>query len=294
MQRKITPTTVPDIRRAVILAVVGEALLTLMDTLIKSLTPRYPTFEIAFLRYLSGSLCTLPLVAVMRPPWPDREATVANTVRALLVVVTATSFFYALGKLQLVDALAMSFLSPTFVAVFSVLLLGERIGSNIVIALACGFAGMLLIVAGEIGKGEYTQDTMLGIAACLISAIAYALALVLLRHRAQRDGVAVILLFQNAVPAAILVIPAALVWVTPSSRDAAVFALLGGLGVAGHFLMVRAFAQVEASRLAPIQYTTLAWGILFGYVAFGAVPGVATLCGAAMIVAATLLTRRPS
>ena len=40
--------------RAIILAVAGDGLLSLMDALIKSMTPRYPTFQIAFMRFMSG------------------------------------------------------------------------------------------------------------------------------------------------------------------------------------------------------------------------------------------------
>jgi drug/metabolite transporter (DMT)-like permease len=52
----------------------------------------------------------------MRPGWPTREAAAYNGLRALLIVVTATSFFFALGRLPLADAIAMSFISPALTA----------------------------------------------------------------------------------------------------------------------------------------------------------------------------------
>ena len=54
------------IRQAVMLAVAAEALLTLMDALIKGLSARYPTFEIAFLRFAFGALWATALLPLVR------------------------------------------------------------------------------------------------------------------------------------------------------------------------------------------------------------------------------------
>ena len=57
-------------------------------------------------------------------------------------------------------------------------------------------------------------------------------------------------------------------------------------------MLAHAFARVEAARLAPVGYVTLAWGVLFGIVFFAEVPGLGTLGGAALIVLGTVLTQR--
>jgi len=131
-----------------LLAIAAEGLLTLMDALIKSLTGRYPTFEIAFLRYLFGMAGAVVYAAWARPGWPSRQAAVHNGMRACLIVVIATSFFFALGRLPLADAIALSFISPVLTALMGALLLGEKLDGRIAVALACGFAGMLMIVGG--------------------------------------------------------------------------------------------------------------------------------------------------
>ena len=87
-----------------------------MDAMIKQLSPRYPTLEIAFLRFAFGMVGAVVYALWMRPGWPTREAAAYNGLRALLIVVTATSFFFALGRLPLADAIAMSFISPVLTA----------------------------------------------------------------------------------------------------------------------------------------------------------------------------------
>ena len=81
-------------------------------------------------------------------------------------------------------------------------------------------------------------------------------------------------------------------WITPTLADLAQFALLGTIGVVAHTMLAHAFARIEAARLAPIAYVTLVWGVVFGFLFFAEVPGLATFAGAALIVLGTLVTQR--
>ena len=282
----------PSIAFLIGLAIVAEGLLTLMDAMIKSLAPRYSAIEIAFLRYAFGMIGAIVYAVATRPGWPTGEATIYNGVRAVLIVFTATTFFFALGKLSLADAIAMSFISPALTAVLGVLILSERLDWRIVIGLVGGFLGMLLIVGGKLGGGGADGGVLLGAIAVFLSAIGYSLNVIMLRHRATRDPLAQIILFQNVGPALILALPALWVWRTPPLGDLAQFAVLGTIGVIAHTMLAHAFARVEAARLAPVGYVTLVWGVLFGFLFFAEVPGLATLMGSTLIVVGTLFAQR--
>jgi S-adenosylmethionine uptake transporter len=151
---------------------------------------------------------------------------------------------------------------------------------------------MLLIVGGKLGSTGLGPEVLIGAAAVLLSAVAYALNIIMLRHRATRDPLAQIILFQNAGPTLILLLPALWVWITPTLVDLGRFAICGTLGVVAHTMLAHAFARIEAAKLAPIAYVTLVWGVLFGFLFFAEVPGLATLSGAALIVIGTLITQR--
>ncbi|HXE69613.1 MAG TPA: DMT family transporter [Hyphomicrobiaceae bacterium] len=284
--------TSPSTAFVVGLAIIAEGLLTLMDAMIKSLAPHYSAIEIAFLRYAFGMIGAVVYAFATRPGWPSGEAAIYNGVRAVLIVFTATTFFFALGKLSLADAIAMSFISPALTAVLGVLLLSERLDWRIMIGLVGGFLGMLLIVGGKLGGAGLDRGVLLGAIAVLLSAIGYSLNVIMLRHRATRDPLAQIILFQNVGPALILALPALWVWSTPPVADLVQFAVLGTIGVIAHTMLAHAFARVEAARLAPVGYVTLVWGVLFGFLFFAEVPSLATLMGAALIVVGTLLAQR--
>lgn len=271
-------------------AVLGIALLSSMDALIKVVAARYPTFEITFLRFAFGTLFAGAVLAVRRPGWPSRETVVANSWRALLVVVTASSFFYALGRLPLAEAQALAFLAPIFIALFGVVLLGERIDGRIIVALLAGLAGMAVIVLGSGTSGG--ERSWSGIAAALVSAVTYALSMVMLRARTTRDGVATIIFFQNIGPALLLAVPAGAVWTTPAVPDLWLFLAIGCLGTFGHLILATAFARVEAARLAPLEYTALVWAMALGYLGFREVPSLQMLAGSALIVVGAMVTAR--
>jgi drug/metabolite transporter (DMT)-like permease len=56
--------------------------------------------------------------------------------------------------------------------------------------------------------------------------------------------------------------------------------------VVGYFCVNRALQLAPASVVAPFQYLSIVWSIALGYLAFGDVPVLPTLVGAAIIIAA--------
>ncbi|HEX8165604.1 MAG TPA: DMT family transporter [Beijerinckiaceae bacterium] len=272
-------------------AAAAIAVLSAMDAVIKAMAAKYPIFEVAFLRFAFGLALAGGALALARPGRPSRETVIANAGRAALAVVTATTFFFALGQLPLAEALALTFLSPMFVALFGALMLGERPGRRILAALVAGFAGVLVVVSDQFGAAAETRS-LAGVAAALVSAVCYAFGLVLLRARAQRDPMVYIVFFQNLGPALILSPFAYAVWQPPTATDLGAFLLMAALGVGGHFIMTSAFARAEAARLAALEYTALIWAALLGYLVFGEVPTLATLLGAVLIVTGAVVASR--
>jgi drug/metabolite transporter (DMT)-like permease len=277
-------------RGAIVRAILAIAVLSAMDALVKEVASRYPTFEVSFMRFAAGGGCVLTWAAWRRPGWPSRETVIANSLRSVLGVVTATAFFYSLSRLPMAEAFALWFLAPIFMAALAVVTLGERIDRRIVGGLAAGLAGMaVMVLAPAASTAERAWD---GVAAALLCALTYAVSMVLLRARATRDRIEIILLFQTIGPALIMALPAAGVWTPIAAADWPLFALIGVIGTAGQILFAQAFARAPASVLAPLEYTSLVWAVVFGYGIFGEVPSVAMFAGSALIIAGSVLAAR--
>jgi drug/metabolite transporter (DMT)-like permease len=271
-------------------ALLGIALLTVMDAVVKAQMQTHPFVLTLFMRFAMGGICALVVLAFVRLPAPTRASVIGNTVRVPIVVLTAGSFFYSMSVLPLAEVLTLSFLAPVFVALLGGLLLKEKLDSRILQALGFGVAGMLVMVWPRL-QGHVT-GAGLGVAAALFSAVAYAFNLILLRRIALKEHPAIIVVFQNCGPALVLAIPAALSFVPMTAKDLLVYLAAGALGVAGHLTLTSAFARAEASRLAPLEYTALIWASLLGYFVFGEVPLITTYAGAVLIVAGAIAISR--
>jgi drug/metabolite transporter (DMT)-like permease len=282
--------------RAFALAVLAVGLLSGMDAMIKAQAASFSALQIALLRFAFGSLCILAVMAVARPPRPRLETVLANGWRAVLGVMTSLTFYYALGRLPLAETLALSLLSPCVTVAFGALLLRETVGRPVIVALIIGFVGMLLIVAPNFGGGSASVAALEGTVAVMISTVTYSLSLVLLRSRATRDHPMTIVAVQNLGSALILGVlapfaPASL-WQPLAAADLLPFAVLGGLGIAGHLVVAKAYSLAPAARMAPADYTALIFGSIFGYVFFAEAPAWTTIAGGVLIIVSSVAATR--
>ncbi len=272
------------------LAVLGIALLTGMDALAKALAAAYGTLQIVFFRYAVSLLLFTAAIPLLRPQWPRRERLGAHAARAVLTVATGVTFFYALGKLPFTEVFAIAYTGPIFVALFGALLLRERVGGPTVAAIACGFAGVLIIaVDGPAGQGDTRQ--WLALACAIASPVSYALGVVLLRSQTLHESVPTILIVQAAMVTGGLAILAGSSFRAPDFADFWKICGIGLLGAAGIYAFSAAIAKLKAAQVAAADYTGLIWAAMMGYFAFGETPRPALWIGATLILAgsATML-----
>jgi len=270
----------------------GVGLLCLMDAAVKDIAGRYPTVEVAFLRYVAGLFVIGAVVAWIRPGWPSRQLVFANILRSGVMALLSITFFFSLTALPLAEAVALSFLSPAFLALFGAWLLREKLSPRIGLALGVGFLGVLVIIGGKLGQAAYGPLALWGAGAALISAVLYALSLVMLRARAQQDSIPLMVLVLHVGTTLLLLVPAMIVWQPPTAGDGLIFAATGVFGTGGHLLLANAFARSQAGRLAPFEYTALIWAAALGYAVFGEMPGLATILGAGFIIGSALIAGR--
>jgi drug/metabolite transporter (DMT)-like permease len=181
---------------------------------------------------------------------------------------------------------ALAHVSPLFLVILAVFVLGEVVGWRRWSATAAGFLGVLIMTRP--GSGAFEPAALLA----LVMALGIAVAVVLVK-RLPEGETQVSMLFYFSVTALVLCTPPALaVWRAPSGAEAVGLVLFGLTGIATQALMVAAYRSGEASFLAPFDYTRIVVAGLLGYLVFAEVPDLWTLAGAAVIVASTLYIAR--
>ncbi len=166
--------------------------------------------------------------------------------------------------------------------------LAEKVGIHRWSAVVVGFCGMVVIAAGQGALGGIAGAPGLGIgdgggAGAVLGADHPAGAPAFGDRKLHRHH-------PLAIPADGRLRPGALpfFWVTPTPLQLVLLVLVGLIGGAAQWLLTEAWASAQVSALAPYSYSALLWSVLFGWVAFGDVPGPAMLAGGALIVAAGL------
>ena len=62
------------------------------------------------------------------------------------------------------------------------------------------------------------------------------------------------------------------------------------MAVLAEFMVVKALKIAHAGLVAPVQYTILIWGTIYGFILFADIPDIFTFIGAAIIIASGLYT----
>jgi drug/metabolite transporter (DMT)-like permease len=119
-------------------AALGTAAFVGIDATIKSLAPRFGAVQLTLFRFTAGLVFALALWAWMRRPMPARGQWRLHALRAILLLLSLTSYFDALTVLQLAQAVAMSYTAPIFISLLAMLLLKERPTRWIWLSLALG------------------------------------------------------------------------------------------------------------------------------------------------------------
>jgi S-adenosylmethionine uptake transporter len=271
-------------------AVLGTAAFVCMDATVKHLGVRYGAVQLTFLRFAAGAVFALLLWAWFRTPLPARPSWRLHGLRVALLLVTLVCYFQALKVLPLAQAVAISYMAPIFISLLAMLVLHERPSRWIWLALAFGLAGTLVALWPELQKGHTPQ--LVGVAAASVAAVCFAGVMVLARVQAQRDALWSILVVQNVLPVLVLAAPVAAFWAPVETGDLPAIALTGLLATVGLWCVTWAFQHIEASTVAPLEYTGLIWAALLGYGVFGEVPTITTLASAVLIVVGCLVLLR--
>ena len=265
---------------------VGNLLLmALLSAAVRELVNRdYPLSEVLLFRYLFASgffwiilLSTVGLTAlVTRRP-------LDHAIRSISGIVSLGLLYFAVTRIPIADATALSYAAPIFITVLSIFLLGEVIGLQRWMAVIAGFIGVLLIARPEAGSWD------IGVLAAAASAFTGALVAIWLRKLSSSEKSVTIGVFYNNLGSLVCLVWVLMSgWLVPRSED--LWLLLGfGLGCGvQQWLLTVSFRYAEASLLAPFEYLAMIFAAIVGFVFWDEVPVTTTWIGAAIIAASGL------
>jgi len=281
-----------SIRRGILLIVAGLMIIPSIDAIAKHLSGSVPVLQITWSRFLFQSL----LMSLLLVPFHGLGALQSiqpgiHLIRGVLLAIATLIFFASLQYLPLADAIAIFFIQPLILTLFSSWFLGETVGWHRKAAVFTGFLGALIVI--QPGGSNFTAATLMPVA----TAVFFAAYMTLTRATAGKEkaetaqfaaGLGAFLVLSVVIALGMLFDISALKIVQPTIIHWGWLLLLGIIAAGCHLLVVKATELAPASVLAPFAYTEFVGATFLGWLFFDDIPTSTTWAGTALIVASGL------
>jgi drug/metabolite transporter (DMT)-like permease len=254
----------------ILLRVLSGLLFTGMLVSIKAVSDAVPVGQSVFFRSLFALLPIVVFLA-LRHEFPRGLATrrpLGHALRSGLGAVAMFASFAAVAILPVAEATLLAQLTPVFMAVGGILLLGERFSLYRAGAIVLALSGMAVLVLPGLGK-DGAHGQVAGYALGALSALLTAGALLTVRRISRTETAGSIAFYFILVSslAGLATLPWG--WAALSPVEFGLLVLSGLFGGAAHIAMTLALRYAEASRLAPFEYIALVWPVLADWMLFG-------------------------
>ena len=203
----------------------------------------------------------------------------AHFIRMMLGLSAMVLNFWSMTLLPMAEATTIAFAMPIFATMLAALLLKESAGIYRWGAILLGFVGVLL-AAGPAGSGIAPLGAAIGILGALIGAgVTIQLRLM---ARSESTG-AIVFWFSlwSLLPLGIAM------YFFAQPHTAMAWGYIAGLSIAGALAQIALTAALRHASVAAIStmdYSSLIWAIIFGFLIFDTAPGVGVWLGAPVII----------
>ncbi len=268
--------------RGYFLAILAGLFFTFLNVAVKELVLEMPPLFVAWGRWIAGIVLIVPFML-----WRAGLAGMGthdlklHSFRGMFHVAGYGLWYEAVVWLPLATVAALGFTGPIFVTIGAVLFLRETVQWRRWLAVAVGFAGMVVIVRP--GLVELNPGMLMMMAAVPLIAGSNLVAKVV----AGRDKPIVVVLWQSIIGALFFTPVGIWFWQTPTLPQLALFLATGLFGTIGYFFVTWAYRLLDISALQPITFLAIVWAALMDVAVWGKTSDLWTFVGAAIIVAAT-------
>ncbi len=291
-----------NIPLAVGVIVVTVFALSLGDALIKLTSNQFVIWQIFVIRSAIAIPCLLLYMVLASRASLQRPGAIGwIIIRSLLLVTMWVSYYIALPHLALSVAAAVYYTLPIFITLFSAVIVGDRISRLGWVAVVLGFGGVCLILKPQ--TDDFNWYALLP----LLSAILYALAMILTRSKCRIEHPLMLSLALNICFVCTGVLATAVIVTIPDeSRQGFLLASWAELGfmqwlsmgllaiviLVGSIGAAIAYQNGPSSVIGTFDFAYVGFAVLWGLILFDEIPDTLSVLGMALIVCAGVLSLR--
>ncbi len=202
----------------------------------------------------------------------------AHLLRGVCGLTAVGGFFTSLNYLPLADATVIFFTGTLFVAIASVVVLKESFGAHRWLAVVAGYVGVAIALKPDM------SSLGIGYLYAFVGSLSYAGLFISGKILSKTESTISLVFYFNAGLGMIALAMLPFFWAPLSLKLWAMIVAVSLLALIGHLAITQAFSTTDASVLAPVEYTSLLWAILFDYLIWAHTPASRTLIGGAVVV----------
>jgi drug/metabolite transporter (DMT)-like permease len=262
------------------LVVLAAVFFAFIDGFSKLLSDTASVAQIVWARY------TLAVPVLILMTGPAKLPTLLGTTRPGLLILrgltplaVSTSMAFGVRYLPLAETTVILFAAPFLVVALSVPMLGEKVHASHWIAVAVGFAAVLLVARP--GYSALSHFALFPLAGAFFNALQQ---LVTRKVAATGERAGTTLAWTLLTGMAVSTPAAIRFWQPLDLEGWTLMLAVGTVFGFSQLMMIRGFAHAPAAMLTPLSYVQIISAVIFGVVVFGESPDLCTVLGIVMIV----------
>lgn len=266
--------------------VVASLLFACMGVCVKLGSAQFSAAELVFWRGFIATLLIGSYVIARRLPLATPHAA-THVIRGLAGFAALVMYFYAISMIPLAAAATLNYTSPLFLALLLVLWVKESVRRGFYIALATGFAGVILLLQPALVREQWL-GAVCGLGSGVISSIAY----LNVRRLGELGEPEWRTVFYFSALSALGGLPWLLAATPFHAIDLRGWLLLlgvGGFGALAQLCMTAAYKRGKTLASASLAYSTVVFSSVFGMVLWDETLPWASWAGVILIVGSGLL-----
>jgi drug/metabolite transporter (DMT)-like permease len=273
-----------------LLLALSALLFSLMGVGIREVSSGVNNESVVFFRNLVGVLFFLPLV-LLKGTGPLKTGRLKSHMwRTTYGLAAMYCFFYAIAHLPLADAMLFTYAAPVFTPLLAWWLLKEPLTRRMLVTTAIGLVGVLLVAKPS--EALLDSQALIGLAASILAAFAF----VSIREMSDTEPAFRIVFYFSLFSALISAVPLTWAWQPLSQHQLGLLLVIGLLATVSQIVMSKAYSLAPPGLIGPFAYLAIVFAGIVAWLRWGEMPDAASLVGAALIFASSLLSiaRRPA
>lgn len=280
------------------LVVFCMTILGLIDNFVRLVGQEIGVWQFHMVR--SVIICSTIYLVAKVAGWSVRPVHAGRVLlRTVAVASSMVLYFAAIGFIPVAKAAAGLFTAPIFMLIFSVVLFKQKIGPVRIVAVAIGFAGVVMVLRPFQGD----IDPMIFVS--VIAGVFYALGLLITREYCSDEPTAAIVLWffgGLGVMGTIGVIVTSFLsiapeeatfltrsWVWPSLRNLAILVAISLAAMVAMSSQTLGYQMADASLLSVFEYSFLVFAGIWGLVLWGETFTLLDIFGMGLIAVAGII-----